>query len=151
MNILENLTKRISDVRPAKRIGRGLGSGKGFHTVGRGTKGQKARTGGKPAIWFEGGQTPLVRRMPFQRGFKNHGKVETLSFNIKDLENVMKKNKKITPEVILNSGLVKSISGIKFKLLSKGSLPDGITFENFSFSKKAVKKVEESKNKKSTK
>lgn len=55
-----------TNTRPAKRLGRGGGSGKGFHTVGRGQKGQKTR--GTIPIWFEGGQLPLIRRTPFVRG-----------------------------------------------------------------------------------
>ncbi len=61
---LTNLPK--TNARPAKRIGRGGGSGKGFHTVGRGQKGQKTR--GTIPAWFEGGQLPLIRRTPFVRG-----------------------------------------------------------------------------------
>ena len=61
---LSNLPKTNS--RPAKRLGRGGGSGKGFHTVGRGQKGQKTR--GSIPVWFEGGQLPLIRRTPFIRG-----------------------------------------------------------------------------------
>ncbi len=55
-----------TNARPAKRVGRGGGSGKGFHTVGRGQKGQKTR--GSIPVWFEGGQLPLIRRTPFVRG-----------------------------------------------------------------------------------
>ena len=64
MTFLSKLPKVTS--RPAKRLGRGGGSGKGFHTVGRGQKGQKTR--GTIPVWFEGGQLPLIRRTPFIRG-----------------------------------------------------------------------------------
>ena len=62
--LLSKLTK--VNARGAKRLGRGGGSGKGFHTVGRGQKGQKTR--GTIPVWFEGGQLPLIRRTPFVRG-----------------------------------------------------------------------------------
>lgn len=52
----------------AKRVGRGPGSGKGFHTTGRGGKGHTAREGGETPLWFEGGQLPLIKRLPMQRG-----------------------------------------------------------------------------------
>ena len=57
-----------TNTKPAKRIGRGFGSGKGGHTSTRGTKGQKARTGSKIPLWFEGGQLPMTKRMPMLRG-----------------------------------------------------------------------------------
>lgn len=66
MKILNNLEKITTKAK--KRLGRGIGSGKGGHTVGRGRKGHKAREGKAVAIWFEGGQQPMVRKMPMQRG-----------------------------------------------------------------------------------
>ncbi len=64
--MLNKLTSIVE--KPAKRIGRGYGSGKGGHTVGRGTKGQRARKSGEAPAWFEGGQLPLIKRLPMQRG-----------------------------------------------------------------------------------
>lgn len=66
MSLLNQLTKITS--RPKKRVGRGYGSGKGGHTSGKGTKGQNARRGGGVAQWFEGGQLPIIKRMPMTRG-----------------------------------------------------------------------------------
>ncbi len=66
MSILNQLQK-ITDTSK-KRLGRGHGSGKGGHTVGRGTKGQRARKSGQAPAWFEGGQLPLTKRLPMQRG-----------------------------------------------------------------------------------
>jgi large subunit ribosomal protein L15 len=66
MSMLNQL-KKITD-RSAKRLGRGHGSGKGAHTVGRGNKGTRARKSGQAPAWFEGGQLPLVKRLPMQRG-----------------------------------------------------------------------------------
>src|SRR5260221_1304622 len=66
MSMLNKLTK-ITE-KPAKRLGRGYGSGKGEHTVGRGNKGMRARKSGEAPAWFEGGQLPLVKRLPMLRG-----------------------------------------------------------------------------------
>jgi len=67
MSLLTQLTKITS--KKKKRIGRGYGCGKGGHTVGKGVKGQKSRTGGvKVPVWFEGGQLPIIKRMPMTRG-----------------------------------------------------------------------------------
>lgn len=66
MSLLNQLTKITS--RPKKRVGRGYGSGKGGHNSGKGTKGQNARRGGGVAQWFEGGQLPIIKRMPMTRG-----------------------------------------------------------------------------------
>ncbi|MBW7944339.1 50S ribosomal protein L15 [Patescibacteria group bacterium] len=62
-----NTLKKLTD-HPKKRVGRGYGTGKGGHTVGRGTKGQRARKSGQAPAWFEGGQLPMIKRLPMQRG-----------------------------------------------------------------------------------
>lgn len=66
MSLLNRLPSIVKHV--AKRVGRGPGSGKGFHTTGRGGKGHTAREGGETPLWFEGGQLPLIKRLPMQRG-----------------------------------------------------------------------------------
>ncbi len=147
IKFLENLKKRSGALKKAKRIARGGGSGKGFHTATRGMKGQKSRTGGKPAIWFEGGQTPLVRRMPYKRGFINHNRKMVMTFNFSDIEKLAQKHKKITPDVLKKSGIVEETKGIKFKILSKGNVPAGVTFEGFVFSEKAKAKLDASSKK----
>ena len=70
--------------RRRRRIGRGLGSGRGT-TAGKGTKGQKARSGGGVPPYFEGGQLPLVRKLPYRRGFTNRSRVEYQAVNLEDL------------------------------------------------------------------
>lgn len=142
MSFLENINKRISSKRKAKRIARGAGSGKGFHTASRGAKGQKSRSGGKTPLWFEGGQTPLVRRMPYKRGFVNHNRKNVFVLNFSDIESLAKKHKKITPELLEKLGVVKSVKGIQFKVLSKGEVPAGVTFDGFVFSEKAQAKLD---------
>lgn len=66
MSLLNKLTSTITTA--AKRVGRGYGSGKGGHTASRGQKGQKSRRGAKIPLWFEGGQLPLIKRLPMLRG-----------------------------------------------------------------------------------
>ena len=73
--------------KPKKRVGRGYGSGKGSHTSGRGQKGQKSRTGSNIAPWFEGGQLPLVKRLPMLRGKLRFGVVRpTAQITLSDLQ-----------------------------------------------------------------
>ena len=68
---LEKIALRKNRIKKAKRLGRGYGSGVGGHTVGRGTKGQKSRSGHKSLQFFEGGNVPFFRRMPKYKGFNN--------------------------------------------------------------------------------
>ena len=82
---------KLHDLRPdpgsrkkRKRVGRGYGSGYG-KTAGRGTKGQNARSGGGKGLYFEGGQLPLVRRLPFKRGFTNIRKIHYKTVNVDQL------------------------------------------------------------------
>src|SRR4051812_15879140 len=85
------MTMRLNDLAPPpgahrkrRRIGRGLGSGRGT-TAGKGQKGQKARAGGGVAPYFEGGQLPLVRKLPYRRGFRSLNRVEYKAINLADL------------------------------------------------------------------
>src|SRR5436853_6939178 len=73
--------------KPRRRLGRGAGSGRGT-TGGKGTKGQKARTGGGVPPYFEGGQLPLIRKLPYRRGFRNPFRVEYREVNVRDLGGV---------------------------------------------------------------
>jgi large subunit ribosomal protein L15 len=87
MSLLNSLTSIINT--KSKRVGRGAGSGKGFHTAGRGNKGQKARSGGSVPLWFEGGQLPLVKRLPMWRGKGKFNVVRpTAEITLTDLNNM---------------------------------------------------------------
>ncbi len=87
MSLLHRL-KSITD-RQKKRVGRGYASGKGGHTSGKGTKGQKSRQGGSIPLWFEGGQLPLIKRMPMLRGKGLLKAVRpTAEVSLKKLENM---------------------------------------------------------------
>ena len=102
----------------AKRVGRGHGSGNG-KTAGKGHKGQKARSGGGVRLGFEGGQTPLARRLP-KRGFTNFNRKEYAIVNVESL-NRFDAGTEVTPELLVESGLVrKELDGIK--ILGQGEL-----------------------------
>src|SRR5579863_10540216 len=122
---------KLSDLRPApgshkaeKRIGRGHGSGRG-KTAGRGTKGQKARTGGKIHRAFNGGQTRLSKRLPFLRGLGNSNTAFRDNYavvNIEELE-VFEANAQVTPETLAEQGLItRNQSRGLLKILGNGDV-----------------------------
>jgi large subunit ribosomal protein L15 len=141
MNFLLNLSKTKEQRRQAKRIGRGIGSGKGGHYSTRGGKGQKARTGGQPAPWFEGGQTPLVHGMPYKGGFINHNSNKVFEINLEDLSQLKFTGKTITPEQVLEQSFANGEFDF-VKILSKGKIEKALNLEGFSYSEKAKKKIE---------
>ncbi len=119
------------------RVGRGLGSGNG-KTAGKGHKGQKARSGSMK-LGFEGGQTPLARRLP-KRGFTNYNRVEYAIVNL-DALNAFEAGSVITPEVLHQCGLVKNMKdGVK--VLGGGELDKPLTVKANKFSKTAVEMIE---------
>ena len=121
-----------------KRIGRGAGSGNGG-TAGKGHKGQNARSGGGVAIGFEGGQTPLFKRIP-KRGFTNYTRKEYGIVNIESL-NKFDDGTVVTKELLLASGLVKKeLDGIK--VLGEGTLSKKLTVSANKFSKSAKEAIE---------
>jgi large subunit ribosomal protein L15 len=136
---------KLHELHPAEgsrskpvRKGRGTGSGLG-KTAGRGHKGQKARAGGGKGPYFEGGQTPLQRRMP-KRGFTNIFKKEYVEINLAQLEKRFEQGAVITPETLVESGLVKNVrDGIR--VLGNGDLTKALTVKAQGFSKSAVDKI----------
>ncbi len=135
----------ITDIKPnkkalksRKRVGRGPGSGWG-KTAGRGANGQKSRSGYSRRFGFEGGQMPLVRRIP-KRGFSNYPfKKEYQIVNIEDLKRV--KGNEITLDVLKKFGLIKKEKGL-VKILSNGEIDRAITVYAHKFSEKAKQKIE---------
>ena len=122
---------KLHELKPAEgsrkvrnRVGRGTSSGNG-KTAGRGQKGQKARSGGKVRLGFEGGQTPLFRRMP-KRGFLNVNAKEYALVNLDQL-NVFKDGTEVTPVVLKEAGIV----------LGNGELTKKLTVKAAKFSKSA--------------
>lgn len=124
--------------KDAKRIGRGQGSGNG-KTSGRGEKGQNARSGGGVAIGFEGGQTPLYRRLP-KRGFHNHFRKEYAVVNLGQL-NRYEDGTEITLEKLITDGLLnKALCGLK--VLGQGTLEKKLVVKAHKFSKSAQQAIE---------
>lgn len=124
--------------RNSFRIGRGQGSGNG-KTAGKGNKGQNARSGGGVALGFEGGQTPLYKRIP-KRGFTNFTRKEFATVNIESL-NAFEDGAVVTIETLINSGLIKkTLDGVK--VLGNGTLEKKLTVQVNKFSKTAQEAIE---------
>ena len=123
--------------RHRRRIGRGLGSGRGT-TAGKGTKGQKARAGGGVAPYFEGGQLPLVRKLPYRRGFRNINRVEYQAVNLSDLAEL---GGTIDVAAMVAAGLLKN-EREKVKVLGTGDLDRALTVTAHRFSASARQKIE---------
>lgn len=124
--------------QPARRVGRGHGSGRG-KTAGRGTKGQKSRAGGGIPAWFEGGQTPLHVRTPKLHGFKNRFRIAYAPLNLAKLAGV-EKGSLVTPDVLEHDGLIRDTK-LPVKVLGVGDAPAGITIHAHAFSTSALDKL----------
>lgn len=125
--------------RSRRRVGRGTGSGRGT-TAGRGTKGQKARSGGQIHPRFEGGQLPLVQRLPHKRGFKNVNRVEYAVVNVADLCR-FDADSEVTPEVMLSVRLLR-VRRLPVKILGEGEIDRSLTVHAHKFSTSAREKIE---------
>ncbi len=135
---LHNLQYNEGARRDRKRIGRGHGSGTG-KTSGKGHKGQNARSGGGVALGFEGGQTPLFKRIP-KRGFNNINRVNYAIVNL-DALNVFEDGAEVTVETLIEKRIVrKQLDGIK--VLGQGNLEKKLTVKAHAFSKSAVEAIE---------
>ena len=136
---------KLHDLQPAegahknrKRVGRGISAG-GGKTAGRGTKGQNSRSGGGVRPYFEGGQLPLVRRLPHLRGFTNIWRVEYTPVNLGRLS-VFDAGSEITPEALAEAGIIKSIRE-RVKILAHGDLDRPLTVMAHKFSASAREKI----------
>jgi len=125
-----------NSVKKRKRVGRGTGSGRG-KTAGRGTKGQKSRSGGTKGPYFEGGQMPLVRRIP-KRGFNHPKKIEYEIVNLSALEK-FPGNQEITPEFLKKQGLIKRGP---VKILGNGGITKAFIIKANAFSRNAKNLIE---------
>lgn len=121
-----------------KRVGRGQGSGLG-KTSGKGEKGQRSRAGFKNKRGFEGGQTPLQRRLP-KRGFYNRFRKEYQVINLKDLERI-NDVAKIDPAILVERGLIKK-KNMPVKVLGDGELNRQVEISAHAFSQSAKQKIE---------
>ncbi len=136
---------KLHDLQPAAgakknktRKGRGIAAGQG-KTAGRGTKGQRARNGRGIAPYFEGGQLPLVRRLPHVRGFTNIFRQDFEVVNLDTLEEGFEPNTPITPELLAERGMVKKTSRVK--VLGRGELKKPLQISAHAFSDSAKEKI----------
>ncbi|HSK76285.1 MAG TPA: 50S ribosomal protein L15 [Thermoanaerobaculia bacterium] len=132
---LHELSPAKGSKHSKKRVGRGPGSGLG-KTSGKGEKGQKSRSGASTRVGFEGGQMPLIRRVP-KRGFTNIFKVEYAVVNLSQLADF---EGDVTPEALAERGLVRS--GRKVKVLGDGEIGKSLRVTADKFSKSARAKIE---------
>ncbi len=135
---LESLKPARGAVKSKKRIGRGPGSGWG-KTAGRGHKGAKSRSGYSRRYGFEGGQMPLIRRLP-KRGFVNKFAKELATVNVRDLER-FPEGTVVTPELLQTTGLVRKL-GDGLKVLGDGELKKNLVVQAHRFSATARAKIE---------
>ena len=134
---LHDLSPSSGSHRMHKRKGRGQGSGNG-KTAGRGQKGQKSRSGGSVHPRFEGGQMPLIRRIP-KRGFKSMNRVEYQVVNLRDFARV--DGSDVSPETLKAAGLVRSLKK-PVKILAVGDVSEKLTVSAHKFSASAQSKIE---------
>jgi len=137
---------KLHDLQPTpgskkrkKRVGRGIAAGQG-KSAGRGTKGQNARSGGSKGPYFEGGQLPLMRRLPFKRGFTNIWRVEYSEVNLDRLDGFAQ-GAEVSPETLAEAGIIKSAQK-PVVILGQGELNKPLTVKAHRFSASARAKIE---------
>lgn len=137
---------QLHDLGPAegskkkrRRVGRGISAGQG-KTAGRGTKGQNSRSGGGVRPYFEGGQLPLVRRLPHLRGFTNIWRVEHRPVNLDRLTG-FEAESEVSPETLAAAGIIKKVSD-KIAILANGDLDRPLHIKAHRVSKAAREKIE---------
>lgn len=137
---------KLHDLKPTPgsrksktRVGRGISAGKG-KTAGRGTKGQGARSGGGKGPYFEGGQLPLVRRLPFKRGFTNIFRIEYQEVNVEFLEDRFEAGDTVNPDALAERGLIRDADK-PVVILGRGELSKKLTVHAHRFSKSAVERI----------
>ena len=137
---------KLNELSPApgsrknkKRVGRGNGSGHGTYS-GRGCKGEKARAGFKMRPGFEGGQLPIIKRLPRKRGFTNNFRIGYSVVNMNKLD-IFESGSEVTPEKLLSAGLVKSLRQ-PVKILAAGDITHPLVVKAHKFSTAAKAKIE---------
>jgi len=134
----EHKITAISKNKDRKRVGRGSSAG-GGKTAGRGTKGQKARTGGSIPAYFEGGQTPWMMRLKKKKGFKPHRTFTTLALNLSDLSGYAQDGK-FSIDTLMETKRIKP--GTKIKILGTGDVDTALTVQAHFISGSAKSKIE---------
>lgn len=137
---IDTIQPAIGSNTPSKRLGRGIGSGLG-KTSGKGHKGQWARSGGGVRPGFEGGQMPLIRKVP-KRGFNNNFKKIYAVCNLEQLAS-FEAGAVVNYDILLDSGLIKDVAGNRgLKVLGNGEIKNAITVEAAKFSTSAKEAIE---------
>ena len=137
---LHDLKPDPGSKRRRKRVGRGIAAGQG-KTAGRGHKGQGARSGGGKGPYFEGGQLPLVRRLPFKRGFTNIFAIHYQEVNVDMLEARFEDGAVVNGASLLAVGLVRKADD-PIKVLGRGDLSKKLEVHANKFTKSAARKIE---------
>jgi large subunit ribosomal protein L15 len=135
---LHDLRPTVGSKKKRRRVGRGIAAGQG-KTAGRGTKGQRARTGRGIKPYFEGGQLPLVRRLPHTRGFTNIWRVDYDVVNLDALDRKFDAGAEVTPEALAERGLIHRVDHVK--VLGDGALSKALTVKAHAFSASAKEKI----------
>ncbi len=138
MNI-HTLSPAPNSTKSVKRIGRGIGSGTG-KTSGKGHKGQNARSGGGVRPGFEGGQMPLIRRIP-KHGFTNNWRKEYTVINVSTLDK-LENNSVVTAEMLKAKGIIAKINKYGLKVIGGGNLTKALTVKAAKFSESAIQKIQ---------
>lgn len=140
---------KLHDLQPAPgakkrrmRKARGIAAGKG-KTAGRGMNGQNSRAGGGVRPWFEGGQLPLVRRLPHKRGFRNRNRVRYVAVNLDRLAEFCRREAldEVSPESLAQAGIIKKAT-LPVAVLGDGELDSALTVRAHRFSASAKEKIE---------
>ena len=134
-----NIAPAPGSKRDRKRVGRGDGSGNGTYS-GRGCKGQKSRAGYKMRPGFEGGQLPLIKRLPRKRGFTNIFRTEYSTVSVGTLS-TFDSGSEVTPEKLIAAGIIKSLKN-PIKILADGDIKHPLTVKANKFSASAKAKIE---------
>lgn len=137
---IHTIEPSVGATTPAKRLGRGIGSGLG-KTSGKGHKGQWARSGGGVRPGFEGGQTPIARRIP-KRGFNNFNFETTYNIVNLDILDKFENGAVVSPEVLYAAGLVTDKKTLNLKVLGAGTLTKKLTVSAHKFSASAKSAIE---------
>jgi len=136
---IDEITKNITTAKSSKRVGRGPSSGSG-KTAGRGTKGQKSRTGGNIPTHFEGGQTPLIKRIPKKKGFRAPKRSKIFIINLHHINQFLDEDNNLTISLLTEKGYLKK--GELVKLLGSAKFTDKIDVTVNKISQSARKNIE---------
>jgi large subunit ribosomal protein L15 len=137
---LGDLKPNAGSTHPKKRVGRGISAGQGKY-AGRGIKGQGARAGGGKRQYFEGGQLPLVRRLPFKRGFNNIFRIQYQEVNVDFLNDRFEAGDEVTPEALVKKGLIRDADK-PIAVLGRGELSKKLTVHAHRLTQSAIDKIQ---------